>query len=167
MLAAYAQTDNTGNEALLSTGRLMATQGNYSGALDRLRLVDRNALSADKRMEVAIEEARWLYGAGLYNRGYDAFTAFVSKYPFSTYRMAAQKGAGDCLFASGDYAGAYEIYSGIESSGLNKADAAECAYRMGVSALETGKNGAAAVYSGCFICAASFGIVFLPRQNSL
>lgn len=143
MLTASAQTDNTGNEALLTTGRLMATQGNYTGALDRLRLVDRNALSADRRMEVALDEARWLYGAGLYNRAYDAFSAFVNQYPFSTYRTTARKGAADCLFAAGDYTGAYDIYSGIDTKGLNKAEAAECAYRSGISALETGKNGAA------------------------
>ena len=143
MLTASAQTDNTGNEALLTTGRLMATQGNYTGVLDRLRLVDRNALSADRRMEVALDEARWLYGAGLYNRAYDAFSAFVKLYPFSTYRTTARKGAADCLFAAGDYTGAYDIYSGIDTKGLNKAEAAECAYRSGISALETGKNGAA------------------------
>ena len=143
MLTASAHTDNTGNEALLTTGRLMATQGNYTGVLDRLRLVDRNALSADRRMEVALDEARWLYGAGLYNRAYDAFSAFVKLYPFSTYRTTARKGAADCLFAAGDYTGAYDIYSGIDTKGLNKAEAAECAYRSGISALETGKNGAA------------------------
>ncbi len=146
MLTASAQTDNTGNEALLTAGRLMATQGNYTGALDQLRLVDRSALLSDSRMEVALDEARWLWGAGLYARAYDAFTAFGSQYPFSTYRTVARKGAADCLFALGDFVGAYNLYSSIDSKGLNSADAAERAYRMGVSALETGKNGAAALF---------------------
>ncbi len=146
MLTASAQTDNTGNEALLTAGRLMATQGNYTGALDQLRLVDRSALLSDIRMEVALDEARWLWGAGLYARAYDAFTAFGSQYPFSTYRTVARKGAADCLFALGDFVGAYNLYSSIDSKGLNSADAAERAYRMGVSALETGKNGAAALF---------------------
>lgn len=48
-LASAAQINDTNNAGHMAQAREMAALGNYSAALDRLRTIDRPALSPDER----------------------------------------------------------------------------------------------------------------------
>ena len=63
-MAATAQINAPANDGLMARGQLMASQGNFVGALDQIRLVDREALGSDERMALDLCRAQWLYRAG-------------------------------------------------------------------------------------------------------
>ncbi len=139
-MAATAQINAPANDGLMARGQLMASQGNFVGALDQIRLVDREALGSDERMALDLCRAQWLYRAGEYADGAQAFAAYADTYPFSASRDLALKGKGDCLFATANYDGALRAYNEAEGDGMPDEDAAELYYRTGICALELGKT---------------------------
>lgn len=136
-VAAGAQINNAGAIAL---GRRMAGHGNYNGALDQLRTLDREALDLSERINSVYDECRSLYGAGRYADAADAFSRFIADYPFAPQRISAQKGIADSYYAQGQYSEAFGQYSQVQASGLPEEEAGESYYRMGISALECGKE---------------------------
>ena len=135
-VAAGAQINNAGNAGALALGRHMAGQGNYTGALDQLRMLDRSALDLSERIDAAYDECRWLYGAGRYADAADAFSRFIAEYPFASQRISAQKGIADSYYARALYADALRYYRAVQASGLPDDEAGQCYYRMGIASLE-------------------------------
>lgn len=142
-LASAAQINDTNNAGHMAQAREMAALGNYSAALDRLRTIDRPALSPDEREAADMLHAECLLRTGRYSEGAEAFATFAAAYPFSARHDAAVKGMGDCLYAQGRYDEAMNVYSDCYADALSTAQAAELYYRRGICALETGDKATA------------------------
>ncbi len=142
-LVSAAQINDTNNAGHMAQAREMATLGNYSAALDRLRTLDRPALSPDEREAADMLHAECLLRTGRYSEGAEAFATFAAAYPFSARHDAAVKGMGDCLYAQGRYDEAMNVYSDCYADALNSGQAAELYYRRGICALETGDKATA------------------------
>lgn len=139
-VAAGAQINSPGNAGAIALGRQMAQQGNYTGALDQLRTLDRNALDLREQINTSYYECCWLYGAGRYADAADAFARFAAEYPFAPQYINARKGIADSYYAQGEYAEALAQYRLVQASGLSDEAAGECYYRKGISALECGNE---------------------------
>lgn len=144
--AASAQINNAGNAGLISLARNMAASGNYAGALDQLRLVDRAALGPDSRADADFDRAQWLYASGRYAAAADAFGAFLEEYPYAAQRDRAQFGLGNCLLEQGDYAAARKAYAAVHPDALPDDEAGLYFYRGGIAALGAGADAAADRY---------------------
>lgn len=135
-LASAAQINNTNDAGLMARAREMAAEGNYTGALDRLRTLYRPALNADQLEAADMLRAECLLHTGRYSEAAEAFSAFAAEYPFSAQHEAAVKGKGDCLYAQGRYDAAMAVYSECYAEALTADQAAELYYRRGICALE-------------------------------
>lgn len=142
-LVTAAQINDTNNAGLMTRAGEMASQGNYAGALDRLRSLDREALGFEALESADFLKAECLLRTGRYGEAAEAFNYFANAYPFSPRHNAAIKGYGDCLYAQGRYEAALTIYADCYADALDATQAAELYYRRGICYLEGGDSKAA------------------------
>lgn len=134
--AASAQTGSPTDDGYMARAAAMYAAGNFTGCLDQLSAVDRDALPADTR-----ERAAWLRAAATFRtsraRALPLLRAFTADYPWSTHRQEALARTADCLLPD-DPARALEIYLGIDPRTLTGDDRADLLYNTAYGRLRTG-----------------------------
>ncbi len=138
--AAAAQTVNPAAAGYIERSRAMYATGNYTGAIDQLGAIDRDALSPRER-----EQADWLLALASYGESgaaaLERFRAFVGRYPYSTERQTALMRIGDCLLEA-DPAAALDAYGEVDPAALSAADRLALDYRRAYARIMTGDLGA-------------------------
>lgn len=114
-------------------GRLLLAVGDANGAIDQFRALDD-----------AYPSAVALFDDGAYGRARDAFLRCAADHPASLLAEAALAGAADCLYATGDYAGALREYAAVGKSMLPASQSATLSFREGVCAYYCGHGEQAA-----------------------
>jgi len=137
-LAANAQINFPANTGNMLRAEVFFSSGDSEAALDQLRRLAPEALTADGTVEADWLRARALFNDGQYSRARSAFAIFAADYPASPLRTLCRKYMADCLFALGDYSKALSEYLDIDTAGLDAAQTAELHYREGFCALEKG-----------------------------
>lgn len=128
----------TGNNAALARARAMTAEGNYTGTLDQLRMLDATVLSDRERMEAA-----WLRAETAFLRG-DAdcvalLKSFTETYPASGHTLTARLDIADHYFFRREYSPALVSYESIGLDALSGSLRELYTYRTAICQLRVGR----------------------------
>lgn len=143
---AAAQINSPTAAGHISRSEAYIAQENYQAALDQLRTVDVDGLSADLVQRTHILRAEALYGSGDYAAARMAFAEYAVAYPAALDREDAVCRVADCVYAGGHYAEALELYASVRRDALTDARRARLAYNMGYCAYMLGRTDEARKY---------------------
>lgn len=136
-IAAGAQINSPGDSGYLLRAEAMLNDGNYVGCIDQLSSLDRLAITAIEREEVAWLLARAEAGVSPADRA-GALENFLDEYAASVHRVEARMLLGNCLLEN-DPAAALAQYGMIDPAALSADRRRELAYRCGCALLKLGE----------------------------